>query len=381
MRSQTRAVIASVAVLAMLLTTVGGVTYSWFADEHSADITTDTAKVSYDQQLAYDDLKMTTDTISVGDTSTTHILKVTVKNNGSMPVVYSSKFLAERYSAYEAGTGYKSYKADYIMGSNGDLTQDMNKSWTAGFFQNNLQAFQVEVNNAYKSIGVSSTYDKDGVYATAMSLNLDGTTTSLDVKLTQWWIANEDVVIMPGDSVAMTFSLQYTKTDESSKVTYNSQYAPTVRFVSSCVQVDRYETVQMSDDETTGALTGTIVVEASHAGYVFYDGESLADAKTRIVIGWDAIDTDRSAGKTLTVSVGNGSATKKVTISGDCTFQANGRISYTLDLGTGVSSVVPMSIPMAVWKDGTNTIVSFSDSISNTTHTISYAASAASEDT
>ncbi len=373
MKSQTRAVIASVAVMAMLLTTVGGVTYSWFADEHSADITTDTAKVSYDQQLIYDGVEMTADTITVGDTSTTHTLQVIVKNDGSMPVTYSSKFLAERYSAYEASTGYTNYKADYTMDGDGDLVQDTKRSWSAGFFQNNLQAFQVKVGDNYESIGVSTSYDKDGVYATAMNLNLDGETKSLNVKLTQWWIANEDLVIMPGDSVTMTFSLEYTKTTGSGTVTYNSQYAPTVRFVSSCVQVDRYEVVKMSEDATT--LTGTIEVKASHAGYVFYDGESLADSRTRIVIGWDAIDIESSIGKKLSVSVGNGSTTKQVTISGDCTFKNGGRISYTLDLGTGISSVAPMDIPMTVWKDGGNTIVSFSDSSGNNTHTISYTGS------
>ncbi len=371
MRSQTRAIIASVAVLAMLLTTVGGVTYSWFADEHSVDITTDTAKVSYDQQLMYDDVEMTAETISVGDTSTEHTLKVTVTNNGSMPVVYSSKFLAERYSAYEASTGYTNPKADYIMGSDGNLAQDTKGSWSSGFFQNNLQAFQVEIDGSFQSIGDASKPNYNEVYAAGMDLVLDETTTSLDVKLAQWWIANEDVVVMPGASVTMTFSLKYTKTTEST-ITYNSEYAPTVRFVSSCVQVDRYEAVKMTNDGTTGSLTGTIDVKASHAGYVFYDGSSLTEAKTRIVIGWDAIDIESSVGKTLSVSVKDGSASKEVTVSGDCIFKQNGRISYTLDLGTGVSSVTPMDIPMTVWKDSGNTIVSFSDSKDNLTHTVSY---------
>ena len=372
MRSQTRAIIASVAVLAMLLTTVGGVTYSWFADEHSVDITTDTAKVSYDQQLMYDNVEMTAETISVGDTSAEHTLEVTVKNNGSMPVVYSSKFLAERYSAYEASSGYTSYKADYIMGSDGKLAQDTKGSWTTGFFQNNLQAFQVMVSESYESIGISTSYDNDGVYATAMQLVLNGTTTSLNVKLTQWWIANEDLVIMPDETTTLTFSLTYTKTTGTSTIAYNSGYAPTVRFVSSCVQVDRYEAVEMTDDGTTDTLTGTITVEGSHAGYVFYDGSSLAEAKTRIVIGWGAIDIESSVGKTLSVSIENKSASKEVTISGDCIFKDDGRISYTLDLGTGVSSVVPMDIPMTVWKDSGNTIVSFSDSKNTLTHTVSY---------
>jgi len=314
MRTQTKAVIASVAVLAMLLSTVGGVTYSWFADTRSTDIETGTADVSYSQDLVYDTVSMgTSDVINVTNTAGGHTLTVKVTNKGSVPVVYSSKFLAERYSAYDAA-GYTTYKADYIMGADGNLTQDTNESWSKGFFQNNLQAFQVKVDGNYESVGISTSSDSDGVYAAGMNLELDGVTTSLNVKLTKWWIANDDLVIMPGYSATLSFSLQYTKTitqtvtdgsegetTQSRTITYNSNYAPTVRFVSSCVQVDSYEAVRMT--ESNGTLTGSIEVEQSHAGYVFYEGESLGDSKTRIVIGWDAIDIKSSNGKTLTVKV------------------------------------------------------------------------------
>ena len=391
MRTQTKAVIASVAVLAMLLSTVGGVTYSWFADTRSTDIETGTADVSYSQDLVYDTVSMgTSDVINVTNTAGEHTLTVEVTNKGSVPVVYSSKFLAERYSAYDAA-GYTTYKADYIMGANGNLTQDTKGSWSGGFFQNNLQAFQVKVDGNYESVGISTSSDSDGVYAAGMNLELDGATTSLNVKLTKWWIANDDLVIMPGYSATLSFSLQYTKTitqtvtggsegetTQSRTIKYNSNYAPTVRFVSSCVQVDSYEAVRMA--ESNGTLAGSIEVKQSHAGYVFYEGESLENSKTRIVIGWDAINIKSSDGKTLTVTVEAEVEGKEVIVSGEgCSFTTGGRISYTLNLGTGVSSVSPMSNPMTVWVDNTYTLVSFSDSTGTLAHTVSYATSTNSD--
>ena len=47
MKNQTKAVIASIAVIALALTAVSGITYSWFSDTEKADITVSTAVVNY----------------------------------------------------------------------------------------------------------------------------------------------------------------------------------------------------------------------------------------------------------------------------------------------------------------------------------------------
>ena len=384
MKAQTKALVASVAVLALLLSTVGGVTYSWFADTRSTDIETGSAEVSYGQVLTYDGTAMGSDTILSGDATLQHTLKVTVTNTGTVPVVYSSGFIAERYSAYTAGSGYTSeaYIGDYKM-NDGSLVEDTvgtKGSYQSGDFQNSLRAFQVEVNGAFESIGTEEdgwtirSADYDSVYGKNLSLTKNSASMTADVKYNAWRISNDDLVLTPGEKAELTFVLAYQKTVSDTTATYDSSHPPTIRFVSSCVQIDGYEAVQMT--RTDGTVTGSITVAQSHAGYVFYDGTSPEDSDTRIVIGWNAIDIGSSVGQTLTVTISDVEGGKTITVSGDCTFRTSGSISYTLDLETGASSVYPMDIPMTVWKDGSgNTLVSFSDSVDVTTHTISYTAS------
>ena len=52
MKSETKAVIASIVVLALALTAVSGVTYSWFSDTEKADIDVSTAVVKYESTFA-----------------------------------------------------------------------------------------------------------------------------------------------------------------------------------------------------------------------------------------------------------------------------------------------------------------------------------------
>ena len=47
MKNQTKAVIASIVVIALALTAVSGITYSWFSDSEKANITVSTAVVDY----------------------------------------------------------------------------------------------------------------------------------------------------------------------------------------------------------------------------------------------------------------------------------------------------------------------------------------------
>ncbi len=48
MKNQTKAVIASIVVIALALTAVSGITYSWFSDSEKANITVSTAVVNYE---------------------------------------------------------------------------------------------------------------------------------------------------------------------------------------------------------------------------------------------------------------------------------------------------------------------------------------------
>lgn len=63
MRAQTKAIIASVLVIALALTAVSGVTYSWWSDSESAEITISTGKM--DLKISENDMKLTAGTEEV----------------------------------------------------------------------------------------------------------------------------------------------------------------------------------------------------------------------------------------------------------------------------------------------------------------------------
>lgn len=63
MRAQAKAIIASVLVIALALTAVSGVTYSWWSDSESAEITISTGKM--DLSISENDMKLTAGTEEV----------------------------------------------------------------------------------------------------------------------------------------------------------------------------------------------------------------------------------------------------------------------------------------------------------------------------
>ena len=63
MRAETKAIIASVLVIALALTAVSGVTYSWWSDSESAEITISTGKM--DLRISENDMKLTAGTEEV----------------------------------------------------------------------------------------------------------------------------------------------------------------------------------------------------------------------------------------------------------------------------------------------------------------------------
>ena len=108
MKSQTKALLASVMVLALALSSVGGVTYSWFSDTEESDITVSTGTVQVETQL---EKKSTTGYVSQTgmyinySSPSTDNYRVNINNSG-IPVIASVYVIIERYSAYDS-TGYK----------------------------------------------------------------------------------------------------------------------------------------------------------------------------------------------------------------------------------------------------------------------------------
>lgn len=102
MKSQTKAFLASVMVLALALSSIGGVTYSWFSDTQTGQITIGTATLGIEPELSITceegnqcskngdlGIKIT------GESTATITLKLT--NTGSVPVKVSAKVVLPKY--------------------------------------------------------------------------------------------------------------------------------------------------------------------------------------------------------------------------------------------------------------------------------------------
>lgn len=69
MKAQTKALLASIVVIALALTAVSGVTYSWFSDTEKAEIDVSTAKIDVDGVYGDPTVKKTSNSASVSDTT------------------------------------------------------------------------------------------------------------------------------------------------------------------------------------------------------------------------------------------------------------------------------------------------------------------------
>lgn len=107
MEAKTKALIAAVVVLALALSAVSGVTYSWFSDSESTnDITVSTATVDLkDLKVTVDGVEQTGTTVSVDDIrpGMSKVIGITASNNSSGKVLYRI------YAVYENGSNMTKY--------------------------------------------------------------------------------------------------------------------------------------------------------------------------------------------------------------------------------------------------------------------------------
>ena len=90
MKAQTKAIVASVVVIALALSAVSGITYSWFSDTQEANVIVSTAVVDYDilcekngtnENLTITDSKIVINNLAPADE---HSIKVTIKNKSTI---------------------------------------------------------------------------------------------------------------------------------------------------------------------------------------------------------------------------------------------------------------------------------------------------------
>ena len=72
MKAQTKAIVASVVVIALALTAVSGVTYSWFSDTESSDINVSTAKIDIKGEFTSAEVNTNPGNLNDGDTKASY---------------------------------------------------------------------------------------------------------------------------------------------------------------------------------------------------------------------------------------------------------------------------------------------------------------------
>ncbi len=139
MKAQIRMIIASVIIIALALTAVSGITYSWFSDTEQSDITITTAKVDYtvDWQTSGNNDNGTAWTIANGDVTITGLAAKAVipvinsiTNNSTIKTVYkisATAKLAEdhNYTLYDL-------KNIYVGGTQLNASSDDGETITLG---------------------------------------------------------------------------------------------------------------------------------------------------------------------------------------------------------------------------------------------------------
>ena len=150
MKNQTKAILASTMILALALSSVAGVTYSWFSDTEETEFEIGTGNINISVSLKNTTINepmanLGIQQITPGQVGITHTYELIVSNSGcTVPAIVSAYVILERYLAYysevnEQGETEKKYGEVYAI-YNGDKT--INHFETTGgedgfFYSNN----------------------------------------------------------------------------------------------------------------------------------------------------------------------------------------------------------------------------------------------------
>ncbi len=108
-KSGFKSIIASVLIIAMLLSTMGGATYSWFSDSYTSSVEVGTGTVDHSISVTYD-----YKTSGTNEYQVVSQIDVTYTNNGTVPITVEPSFRVDIYGVSNVGSAdyYYWYKND-----------------------------------------------------------------------------------------------------------------------------------------------------------------------------------------------------------------------------------------------------------------------------
>ena len=134
-KSGFKSIIASVLIIAMLLSTMGGATYSWFSDSVSFDVEVRTGNVDYGITIRFN--HGTEESLSKTPTG----MNVVYENKGSLPIKINARFWVEMYytGTDRFGNGhYYYYNQDGLLKESANHNSiDNNTECFVAYYQGN----------------------------------------------------------------------------------------------------------------------------------------------------------------------------------------------------------------------------------------------------
>ena len=259
MKNQTKAILASTMILALALSSVAGVTYSWFSDEGSSTIQVNAAQIDADVSIGVFQFNgENRETISLqkdGDQWVSAVLTITVTNNSNIPVIVKDLHPEVTREYYKVNDVYTYINPSTESSFNGVY-------WT--FVSNNH--IKMAWDSGSSEINSSGT-NKKGTY-----VDDSGTTHTTTINVYRYQSPGPDFNLSPGESKTFTLTI--------SAVNGYKGYAFPLSIVYNAIQanynemekvIDSTETTEPSQfiaDIVVGDLRGfnKIVISEIHIG-------------------------------------------------------------------------------------------------------------------
>ncbi len=366
MKTETKAVLASLIVLTLVLTSVGGVTYSWFSVSHEYDVSIETAKLDVDYELESDG-SVVSDAVRLekGDNN----LTLYVTNNNAVPLAFKATFSIPRYTAYHDNGG-TSPIGELLSSSSTEVDQKLESEKTSGRLANSLNAITVGFNeDVEKNLGVPN----GNSIPTGDSSLVETTTVGGDT----WYIIQNLYSASYSDSIApfsrMEIPITVTVGDG---YTEGSCLDPIIEAVAtqSNANVDG-KRVQLQPGDN-GVFSGSFNisdVNGRPTQVIFQD----VDGRFSVTLNWQTVAT--SGLERIDVEITETDGTISIDVSGygsdSVVVTLDGRIGYSLSIDCdGITGVTDGSsaIQSTIKSDNGRITVAFTDLASSQTHTITY---------
>ena len=352
-------------ILALALSSVAGVTYSWFSDQENLNVNIGTLEVDVDAGLYSDENPITMDSINL-NSGTTESFMLMVTNRSNTPVECNISFIIPRYAGFflNSSTYVGEFRYDGSAYSYDTTLSLGHSSGNAGNSRNNIEISMNGSQFTHVSSGVSST--------TILGEQIifednSGQTKTCDRIQYSEMIVSSTVMIAAGNTMQFPILVNTeTKTVDGKTIPFTASSIQSPKITVTAIQPNHIGTpivCIMSDSESTGSFSNSFNISDLGTGMsvIFKDSES----KYLVSIGYQTLRTSDLSRITITID-NTASDVTKIVVKGfnesRNPINLDGWISCKINIGqyppTSVMSI-DNNISFVLTKEGTDYVVSF----------------------